>query len=541
MEQLAKVGFTVSDLFMIPHFKDAVLLGGGANADKVISRVNVMEVPDVIDWGRPGEFLMTTGYPFRDNPEVLATLIGQLAQRGVVALGIKTKRFLDEVPPAAIAAAERHGLPLIELPPGTTFSDAVREIMERVLVSEFKDLTILQGRVQRLSHVLLHGDGLPAFLQHLELMIKNPVVLLDPKNGVVASPEAMPLCGGIGPEEWDRIRKERTLETNVIGGKESSIRVHVAAVNDDELQPYLLLVIDRKNEYNVVDTLTLNWAGRLLEFEIRNMQARSHIETKYADQFLQDWLAGRIVTAVDLRLRAEACGWPLAEAAHYTSGVVYFHNRKLEVKGLQELAKRLNWECAARKLEAKWTVLEGDLVVLLTHSEPDKAADRQQLLSEVSTLLQQAVPESGVSLCLGREAGDQVKAASSYIDARRVLEIAGICFLTSPVLHYADLGVYLLLYRLKGTEELAEYRRLYLHPLLELDRKQQGDLLSTLRTYFQCNCNAKETAERMFVHYNTIIYRLERIKGELGMRLDDPDTKFVLQLALKLHEIKELA
>ncbi|WP_027094450.1 PucR family transcriptional regulator [Cohnella thermotolerans] len=541
MNNPMKTGFAVKDLFMLPHFKDAVLLGGGSNVDRIISRVNVMEVPDVIDWVRPGEFLMTTGYPFRHNPEVLVTLIPQLAQKGVVALGVKPKRFFDEVPEAAIEAAERHRLPLIELPPGTTFSDVVREVMERVLVSEFKDLTILQGRVQRLSHVLLHGDGLPAFMQHLELMIRSPIVLLDPENEKLASPGAEALCERIGSAEWERLRAERALETNVITVGEESLRVHVAPVADEQIQPYLLLVMDRRNEYDVVDSLTVNWAARLLGFEINNMQARRNIEAKYFDQFLQDWMAGRIVSIVDLRLRAEACGLKLAPEAHYTAGIVSFRHRKPKVRELQELAKRLNSDSAIRKLELKWTVLEGDLVVLLTHYRGETGGSRGELIQQAAAMTAQLLPDLEPSLCLGREALDQEEVAESYLDAKRVVEIRGVCDLKDPVLHYGDMGIYLLLYRLQGTEELGEFRKMYLRPLLEMDKKQQGELLKTLKTYFQCNCNAKETAERLFVHYNTIIYRLERIKGELGLRLDDPETKLILQFAIKLNELKELA
>lgn len=116
MEYGMRDAFTVRDLFGVPHFEDAALLGGDAGLDVPISRVNVMEVPDVVDWVRPGEFLMTTGYPFKEDPNALVTLIAQLKQKGVVALGIKTKRFLDAVPEAAIRAADQYGIPLIELP-----------------------------------------------------------------------------------------------------------------------------------------------------------------------------------------------------------------------------------------------------------------------------------------------------------------------------------------------------------------------------------------------------------------------------------------
>ncbi|WP_182303570.1 PucR family transcriptional regulator [Cohnella cholangitidis] len=541
MDDPVREGFTVKSLFDVPHFKDAVLLGGGSGLERPISRINVMEVPDVVDWVRPGELLMTTGYPFKHDPELLVPLIEQLAQKGVAALGVKTKRFFDAVPNVAIEAADKHGIPLIELPPGTTFSDVVREVMERVLVSESKDLTILQGRVQRLSHVLLHGDGLPAYLSHLQAMIRNPVILLDPHNRTTASPEAEPLCRLVEESEWGKFRTDQTLETSVMQIGDRSVRIHVAAVPDGQARSYLLLILEYASEYGTVDMLTVNWAGRLLGFEISNMQARKNIETKYFDQFLQDWLAGRMVSVVDLRMRAEACGWPLADYATYVAGVVSFREKKPEVRALQELAKRLNWESDSRKNEAKWTVLEGELVGLFTLRGEQSGAGanaRQQLIGGIVSYMKQMLQEKPVSLCMGREANGHGEVAGSYREAKRAAEIRRVCQLKEETLSYNELGVYLLLYRLQGTEEMEEYKRLYLHPLLELDGKQQGSLLNTLRTYFDCNCNAKETAERMFLHYNTINYRLDRIKNELGLRLDDPETKLLLQLAIRSNDIE---
>ncbi|QJD85768.1 PucR family transcriptional regulator [Cohnella herbarum] len=540
MDDPIREGFTVKSLFDVPQFKDAVLLGGEAGLNSLISRINVMEVPDVIDWVRPGELLMTTGYPFKHDPEVLVPLIEQLASKGVAALGVKTKRFFDEVPAAAIEAANRYGMPLIELPPGTTFSDVVREVMERVLVSESKDLTILQGRVQRLSHVLLHGDGLSSYLNHLQVMIRNPVILLDPHNRRTGSPDAEKLFELIEETEWVKFREDQTPETNVLQIGERSVRVHVATVPDGQVRSYLLLILEYSAEYGAVDTLTINWAGRLLGFEISNMQARKNIEVKYFDQFLQDWLAGRIVSTVDLRLRAEACGWPLAEDAVYLAGVVSFWERKPEVKSLQELAKRLNWESDSRGSDLKWTVLEGELVVLFTlrSEEIGGLHARQQLTGNLWTILRPMIQEKQVSLCLGREVSRQAEVSGSYRDAKRAADIRRVCRLKDETLRYNELGVYLLLYRLQGTDEMEEFQRLYLNPLLELDAKQQGALLNTLRTYFDCNCNAKETAERMYLHYNTINYRLDRIKNELGLRLDDPETKLLLQLAIRSNDIE---
>jgi len=538
-------GLSVRDLLKIPDLKEARLCGGSAGLERKISRVNVMEVPDVVQWVRPGEFLMTTGYPFRNEPEVLAPLIAQLAGKGVVALGIKTKRFIDEVPEEAVREAERHGLPLIELPPDTAFSDVVREVMERVLVQESRELSMLQSRVQRLSHVLLHGDGLPAFLHHLELLVGNPVALLDGHNRWVASPEAEPLCARLDETAWNKLRDDSVLETSIVRLEDRDIRVFASAVAEGP-RPYLLLMLETNREHAAVDTLTMNWASKLVGFEISNEQARRNIEAKYIDQFLQDWIAGRIVSPVDLRLRAEACGCPLDEASEYVAGVVYFRERKPGVGELQSLARRLQWEQGEgeAEAEARWTVLNEELVCLLSRRR-EAVDDRDEMFRQAAKRAAQSIakllpPEraASVRLCLGRDVIAQERVPRSYLEARRAAEAAAACGWKEATVHYGELGVYLLLYRLLDSEEAEEFKRMYLQPLLDYDRSHQGAYVNTLRMYFECNGNVKETAERMFLHYNTVAYRLERLRAELGLRLDDADTRLKLQLAIKLGDIR---
>lgn len=539
MEEERVHGLSVADLLRLPHFQDAVLLGGREGLAQPISRVNVMEVPDVVDWVRPGEFLVTTGYPFRQEPEIMKTLIAELAGKGVAALGIKTKRFIDAVPDSAVRAADEHGLPLIELPPATAFSDVVREVMERVLVQESRQLSTLQNRVQRLSRVLLHGDGLSAFLRLLESMIGNPVALLDANDQWMASPGAEAICRALGEAGWRKVRQDSPLETSLLPLEHRTIRVHCSVVLEG-MRPYLLLMLEDRPEYGIIDTLTLNWASKLVGFEISNAQARQKIEAKYIDQFLQDWLAGRILSPIDLKLRAEACGCPLADHVEYCAGIVRFPEQKPKARLLQEAARLCNADRTPDRKELKWAVLEQELVVLvgLPHGLPL----RKETAGNIAALLRQSFAGHRFQLCFGRKAGAHEAVPASLREARRTAEVSSICRIGRDIVHYSELGVYLLLYRLIGTEEAEEFKRNYLQPLLDYDQKlhNQGALVKTLKMFFECNGNVKETAERLFLHYNTVAYRLERIKSEFGISLDDAEARLQLHLAIKLHEIKEL-
>jgi hypothetical protein len=93
--------WTVRDVLAAPSLVGARLLAGAAGLDRVVERLNVMEVPDVVPWTAPNELLLTTGYPLRDDPEQLVPLIGELDRVGLAGLGVKVGRFLAEVPAAA--------------------------------------------------------------------------------------------------------------------------------------------------------------------------------------------------------------------------------------------------------------------------------------------------------------------------------------------------------------------------------------------------------------------------------------------------------
>jgi DNA-binding PucR family transcriptional regulator len=67
---------------------------------------------------------------------------------------------------------------------------------------------------------------------------------------------------------------------------------------------------------------------------------------------------------------------------------------------------------------------------------------------------------------------------------------------------------------------------------VEHDLERRSDLVRTLRAYFAASSNASEAADRMFLHRNSMLYRLERIQKLTGLDLKDPRVALALQLGL---------
>jgi DNA-binding PucR family transcriptional regulator len=78
-----------------------------------------------------------------------------------------------------------------------------------------------------------------------------------------------------------------------------------------------------------------------------------------------------------------------------------------------------------------------------------------------------------------------------------------------------------------------------LRPIRQYDLDHGGDLLHTMRTYYECAENASRAAERLFLHRNGLLYRLGRVERLLNVSLGDRDVSVSLQLALRLDATQD--
>ena len=95
--------------------------------------------------------------------------------------------------------------------------------------------------------------------------------------------------------------------------------------------------------------------------------------------------------------------------------------------------------------------------------------------------------------------------------------------------------------RLLGVPEirfdLLNYADEVLEPILKYDEEHDAKLLETIQTYFEYGGNLRKVSEVQYTHYNTVVYRINRIRDALKIDLKDPETAFSIQFALKIREL----
>lgn len=122
----------------------------------------------------------------------------------------------------------------------------------------------------------------------------------------------------------------------------------------------------------------------------------------------------------------------------------------------------------------------------------------------------------------------------SYQEAKNALKISKMVTQDTRIYFYDDLDLYSFIAQVTNGKFLDDYVYHKLGRLLEADGTQEGNLAETLEAYLNHNCNANATAEDLFIHRNTMRYRLDKIKHILNADLNDLSDCLELKLAFAI-------
>ncbi len=186
----------------------------------------------------------------------------------------------------------------------------------------------------------------------------------------------------------------------------------------------------------------------------------------------------------------------------------------------------------ARQIPFSTFIRYEQIILLFT----GKGQQTQSLLQDLYKILQEY--EKKKSFHLGAaQAEDALFLEKTYREAQVSLQIARQRDLASPYFfNPCGLSEFILtLPESKGSKHVMEFANRVLMPLEVYDKKNKALLIQTLETYLQENGNLLHTASRLFIHRNTLKYRLHRIEEICDCNLEDAEARFALYFALEVH------
>lgn len=123
----------------------------------------------------------------------------------------------------------------------------------------------------------------------------------------------------------------------------------------------------------------------------------------------------------------------------------------------------------------------------------------------------------------------------SYNEACIALTMARLLGKKSFVQHFSDLGVFTFIFS-QNIEDIKQYYHKTLSQLINYDEKFHAELIPTLRILVDHGFNRRSTADSLFIHINTLHYRIAKIEQMLGLDLAQTDSRFNLFVAIKVYD-----
>ena len=168
----------------------------------------------------------------------------------------------------------------------------------------------------------------------------------------------------------------------------------------------------------------------------------------------------------------------------------------------------------------------------------DVAAD---LLDQVHVAADRVGPGARVHLAVSSPVRTARELGHGLHEAEQAIELARRLGIGDRPLAFEHLGVYRILLDGGGSQHRRDFVEDALGPLARYDSERGTELVTTLRAYVAADYNANETARRLYVHTNTLAYRLRTIRRLLGGDPARGDLRLTVELALKLNDLPRLS
>ncbi|RDU38222.1 PucR family transcriptional regulator [Neobacillus piezotolerans] len=544
--------FKVKDLLKVASLKDAVILSGKENLDKVLTGATIMETPDIADWLKGGELILTSLYPIRYfNDSQKEQFIFRLAEKRVNALLIKN---VSGIPEIIIRAGEKSGLPIIQLPKEVAYIDVMYPVMGEIMNNQVKKLRYYKNIHDQFTALSLADKGPEKIIETLEGLIGNSVTLFDRNFHCITSTEPsltrfkivekVPYYNKTEEIKFPHYRQ--IVEYPELDGQKGyQIVVPIETVNN--IRTYLL-ISEMNKPLGELDFIAVENAATALSLELVKQFAVAEVDKRFKNDLLEELIEGKS-RSTDFFQNANLIGWDIEGSFAAVLFKISKNNELLSKeqikRGISNRNETLLYEAIQKHMPDCIVGSKSGLVVVLWKIAEDDKNDNLWMdqIKETASRIQQFLKKQNnnivVQVGLGSLANGIMDVGESYKKAQEALELGEVLNGKEAITAYSELGIYKLLCEFEDPSLLNTFIPPSLNKLLSYPQANKNDLLETLKIFLECNQNATKVSQVLFIHHKTAVYRLERIKEITGMNFDDSEEMLSVQVGLKIINLLE--
>lgn len=537
----------IQDVLKDKRFSEFSLLAGLSGAGNAISTVTVIDTPDGAKWLSGGEFVITTAYMLKDDEEALLRFIRTLKARKASALGIKQGRYIENIPDSALALSDDLGLPLLLIPQKFPYADIINPILSELVNQQTNRLIQANLIHTKFTELAVSDASIPDILSAFMSIVGIPTAFFDFETAQIwYSDSESNLAQHLKTErilshrDIDRVRYDLHLIANQ--NRRFGVLVFEKGVLEREMEEDggTALIQERDPGFKIA----LENAATNIILREQTIISNRQVAERYKGLLIQDILIHNIKSETEIHNRAEIFGWDF-----HDGGIVL----EVDINNIKQRFKRNFSNNTSKMLEEMSTeifdisireilrfypnahyVKLSDIIIFVLSIRPKERKQMEKHIAEAFSRIQKSIENIPftISFGIGRYYENIEQIYLSYQEAREVIRLSYMFSWFNRILYYEKMDLFRIFLPILDNQEALEACRNCLQPLLDYDRKNGKNMLETLQVVSECDWNLKLAAERMFLHPNSVKYRMEQIGKLIHRNCREHSDRLLIEIAI---------
>jgi len=515
---------TVEEILSRKHFEHTEIVAGACGVNRYVKWVHVVESIEVTHLLKGNELILSTGLGWKDDPRNLLHFVQQLIDCHATGLCIEMNTYINTIPQEVLTLANTHQFPIIVFHQEVLFVEITHDIHSLIINKQYQLLKELEQFSLKLNNMMLEVNHHNQFLSLLQSYLDVNVMTIFTSGRVECTPN-------MSANQRNRILHDEVKHDENLSKMTKTVQILGDAYAE-------LMILSRNRELNEFDALILDRTANILgQFWLRDLYVKEKRLDRH-DGWLHSWINGEIKR--DLLYHQLSS---LHDSSDFSGGIVWV----CKVKELQ--ARSSNKEFTYFKLMTR-TVFEQfgfhlffteseDHLIILALDKRKNESWKERMTKAISGIHQYDSQHRKsyieLSIGAGQYVQDLLKMNKSYQSALQTIELQKFVDEEYSSYFYEDLHMFRMLNILKEQGNLEETVYGYLEPVIEYDKSFNGELLTTLRIYLECNGSKQETSKKLFIVRQTLYHRIEKLEKILGGDFMHPKKRLELEFMLAAY------
>lgn len=444
--------------------------------------------------------------------------------------------------------ANKLDLPILVVPQTTQVREVHQAITSLLLDRQRATSERAMQLYRQLSEMSREGDGLQAMTDMMSKLTGNIVIVQDKRLELQA--ESWPQDTAVNKEAIIREIKKRDALPSILRNRlaaakarqsywqqilpiENLGRLVSPIISGDRARGYLS-IIGPAGSLDLLDSLTAEQGAAACALEMAKAKAVSEAKKSLRGDFLEGLLAGTLPATEINRLAGR-----LDHNTKEPHAIMTFTWMGTEHPSIRRMETTLSWLMTNHSRPALVHVYGGQYICVFQSLKDTNDMETAHDFSR--RFREQIAAEFPKDMIIGGMSGPTQTLEDwprVYSEALQAMQVGKRLHLSNQIVEFNSLGVYQLLCELEDNPIVQQFTEYIIAPLAQYDEQHRGSLVQTISAYFDHHGNISQTAESLFVHRNTLLYRIDRIQELTGQDLSNADMRLSLHLALKFWQLR---